>query len=104
MYAVRSGLFLKHSVFTFNRASESGGVVYILQSLPEVQFSGFCKLIHNSAGTGGAIYAIESTITLPGFKANNSLSIAFNIAKEQKTVEVVSISTGAYLPYTPSVI
>ena len=85
LYPVRSGLILNCSIFSFNQASESGSVLYILQNLRKVQFFGFCKLIHNSAGTGGAIYAIESTFSLPGTdvtNVNNNLYIAFSVTND----------------------
>ena len=81
--AIRSGLMLNYSIFSFNHANENGGAIYILQSLPEVRFYGFCKLIHNSAGIGGAIYAIESTLSVL-YDNNNivTLSISLNIAND----------------------
>ena len=85
MYAVRSGLVLNYSMFSFNQANENGGAIYILQSLPDVQLYGFCKLIQNSAGTGGAIYAMESTFSV--LYGNHdmilyNISIALNIAND----------------------
>ena len=82
LYAVRSELIMNHSVFSFNQANESGGVIYVLQSQQEVKFHGFCKLIHNSARTGGAIYAIESTFLLPSDMTDFNLSISFNVAND----------------------
>ena len=89
LYAVRSGLILNYSILCFNQASESGGGLYILQNLQDVQFYGFCKLMHNSARFGGAIYAIEGTFSLPGTNyynvthtVNNYLSIVFNVVND----------------------
>ena len=64
--AIRLGLTLNNSTFSYNQVIGSGGVIYILQSREEVAmaFHGFCNLTHNSAGTGGAIYAIESILSL----------------------------------------
>ena len=83
VYAIRSGITLEDSDFSFNQATEMGGAIYILQSQTNIMFYGKCQLTHNSAGTGGAISAIESTVilTLNGFSAYYSqLSIEFNMA------------------------
>ena len=81
LYAVRSELSLNDSTFSHNRATESGGVMYILQSQldSDVTFHGLCNLTHNSAGTGGAIYAVESTlyVTNPAV-----LSLSLNTAND----------------------
>ena len=89
LYHVRSGLTLQDSVFSFNQATASGGVMYILQNKREVIFSGYCNLTHNSAGTGGAIYAIDSTLTIvPGYTLVSTiiiitrLFVAFNEASD----------------------
>ena len=64
LFVVRSELTLNDSTFSHNQAKESGGVVHVLQSHQdsEVVFYGRCNLTDNSAGTGGAIYAVESTL------------------------------------------
>ena len=64
LFVVRSGLTLNDSTFSNNQAKESGGVVHVLQSHHDsaVAFYGRCNLTDNSAGTGGAIYAVESTL------------------------------------------
>ena len=86
-HAIRSELTLSDSVFSFNQATESGGVMYILQSQREVVFYGICNLTHNSAATGGAIYAIESILSVHSVDIINIapfyiLSIAFNKASD----------------------
>ena len=86
-HAIRSELTLDDSVFSFNKATESGGVMYILQSQREVVFYGICNLTHNSAATGGAIYAIESILSVHSVDIINIapfyvLSIAFNKASD----------------------
>ena len=64
LYVVRSELILNDSTFPYNQATESGGVLYVLQSQQdsEVAFYGQCNLTHNSACSGGTIYAVESTL------------------------------------------
>ena len=88
-HAIRSELTLDDSVFSFNQATESGGVMYILQSQREVVFYGICNLTHNSAATGGAIYEIESILSVHTVDIINIaplifhvLSIAFNKASD----------------------
>ena len=86
LYAIASEVDLSDSVLSHNQARESGGAIYILQSQPEVAFSGVCNLTHNSAGTaGGAIYAIESILMPYGGNILHSktfyeLNIAYNEA------------------------
>ena len=88
LYAIASEVDLNDSVLSHNRARESGGAIYILQSQQEVAFSGRCNLTHNSAGTaGGAIYAIESILMLYGgdilhYKTFYELTIAYNEAND----------------------
>ena len=89
LYHVRSGLTLQDSIFSLNQATESGGAMYILQNKREVIFSGYCNLTHNSAGTGGAIYAIDSTLLIaPGYTSLSTiimiirLSLAYNEARD----------------------
>ena len=79
MYAVRSGLALSNSIFFDNQAAESGGVIYVLQSLQDVEFYGRCNLTYNSARTGGAIYAVESTLYVVNGQV---LSIKLNSASD----------------------
>ena len=64
LYVIRSQLILNDSTFSHNQAMESGGVMHVLQSQQdsEVAFYGRCNLTDNSASTGGAIYAVESTL------------------------------------------
>ena len=87
VYAVRSGLAFIDSVFSHNRATESGGALYILQSLEDITFQGFCNLTYNSADTGGAIYIVESILSLTDVNLLmssrfNRLTIAFNKASD----------------------
>ena len=79
-YAVRSELRFSDSVFSHNQAKDSGGVLFILQSQQQVIFDGLCNLTHNSAGTGGAIYAIESTLNV--FR-RALLTLKFNTASDR---------------------
>ena len=76
LFVVRSELTLNDSIFSHNQAKESGGVMHILQSHQdsEVVFYGRCNLTDNSAGTGGAIYAVESTLYVV-----NSAVISINL-------------------------
>ena len=82
LYAIRSGIALNNSVLSHNQAKDRGGAIYVLQSQPNVTMLGQCNLIHNYAGTGGAICAVESTIVSIGSIWLNftRLTIAFNRA------------------------
>ena len=84
MYAIRSGIVLQNSVLAYNQANERGGAIYILQSHTDITFLGQCNLTHNSADTGGAICAIESTIISLGYiyfqTLFSRLTVAFNMA------------------------
>ena len=84
MYAIRSGIVLQDSVLAYNQANERGGAIYILQSHTDITFLGQCNLTHNSADTGGAICAIESTIISLGYIYFRTLfswlTVAFNMA------------------------
>ena len=86
-YLVRSELILQDGVFSFNQATGSGGVMYILESHQEVVFQGLSNLTHNFAGTGGAIYGVESMFLL--YSGNiiytaqfSCLLVAFNEAND----------------------
>ena len=86
LYAIRSGVILEHSAFSHNQAEERGGAIYVLQSHTNITILGRSNLTHNSAGTGGAICAIESTlislvyIYTPG--QLTQLTIAYNTANQ----------------------
>lgn len=82
MYAIRSGVTLEDSVFSHNQAKERGGAIYVLQSQPNITLFRRCNLTHNSASTGGAICAVESTIVSTGSVSPlfSRLTIAFNMA------------------------
>ena len=83
LYAVRSVITLTSILFSKNQAQESGGAIYILESLQEVGFVGHCNLTYNYAGTGGAIYAVESIISLVHSDFSSwsvQLYVAFNNA------------------------
>ena len=84
LYAIRSGIVLLNSVLSYNQANGRGGAIYVLQSKTDITLFGQCNLTHNSADTGGAICAIESTILSRGYTfiptQFSSLTIAFNMA------------------------
>ena len=84
MYVVRSGATLEDSAFSHNQAKERGGAIYVLQSQANITLLGQCNLTHNSADTGGAICADESTIVSLGYiyipTQFSKLTIAFNTA------------------------
>ena len=84
LYAIRSGIVLQNSVLSYNQATERGGAIYILQSQTNITLLGQCNLTHNSANTGGAICAIESTIISLGYiyfqTLFSRLTVAFNMA------------------------
>ena len=82
MYAIRSGVTLEDSAFSHNQSKERGGAIYVLQSRPNITLFRKCNLTHNSASTGGAICAIESTIVSAGSVSPlfSRLTVAFNMA------------------------
>ena len=87
LYTIRSELILNNSIFSYNQATGNGGALFILQTREEVAFYGLCNLTHNSAGTGGAIYAIESILSLYThniflYTQFYILSVAFNMASD----------------------
>ena len=61
---VRSTMLMRGTILQKNKAQESGGAMYILQSLVKSHGSEICNLTHNLACDGGAIYAAESTLNI----------------------------------------
>ena len=84
LYAIRSGVILEDSAVSHNQAKDRGGAIYVLQSQANITFIRKCNLTHNSASTGGAICAIESTIISTGSVGPlvTQLIIAFNTAND----------------------
>ena len=77
LYAIRSQLLLAYGVFSYNQALKFGGAMYMLQCQQGVTLNGLSSLIYNYAGTGGAIYAVESTLDV---YSGQLMTIKFNIA------------------------
>ena len=77
--AARSKVNFTDSILSNNKATESGGAVYILQS--DIVFGvgphGYCILAGNFAINGGGVYAIESTLYMHG-----KLTIMSNMASD----------------------
>ena len=68
---------ISNNIFSYNQATESGGVMYIMQS--EIDFNGWCNLTDNFARTGGTIFAAESTLFI---NIHEKLTIMSNMARD----------------------